>query len=70
MIMKVCAGSEALLALADFDPVFVSQNDYDAVHECDVLFPLGYVNVSEEQAEAELEMALAGAPRENEEDQK
>lgn len=59
MILKVCAGSEALLALADFDPVFVSQNEHDAKLECDVMFPLGYVSVTEEQAEAEYEMNQA-----------
>lgn len=55
--MKVIANSEALLALVDIDPEFVSQNEHDAKLECDVLFPLGYTNMSEEQAEEELQMA-------------
>lgn len=54
--MKICSNTEALLALVDFDPEFVSQNENDAQIECDVIFPLGYVSISEEEAEAELLM--------------
>lgn len=57
-MLKVVSSSEALLALADMDPSFVSQNEVDAQRECDVIFPLGFTSMSEEEAEAE--MMLAG----------
>lgn len=57
-MMKVVSSSEALLALANMHPSYVSQNDVDAQKECDVIFPLGFTSVSEEEAEAE--MMLAG----------
>lgn len=50
------SNTEALLALVDLQPEFVSQNENDAQSECDVIFPLGYVSISEEEAEAELKM--------------
>lgn len=56
LILKVCSSTEALLALVDFDPVFVSQNELDAQQQADVIFPLGYVSISEEEAAAELKM--------------
>lgn len=52
--MKVIANTEALLALVGLDPEFVSQNEHDGRDECDVIFPLGYVSISEEEAEAEM----------------
>ena len=53
-ILKVIANTEALLALVGLDPEFVSQNEHDGRDECDVIFPLGYVSISEEEAEAEM----------------
>lgn len=52
--MKVIANTEALLALVGLEPEFVSQNEHDGRNECDVIFPLGYVSISEEEAEAEM----------------
>lgn len=42
------------MALVGLDPEFVSQNEHDGRDECDVIFPLGYVSISEEEAEAEM----------------
>lgn len=64
--MKVVANTEALLALVELEPEFVSQNEHDARLECDVIFPLGYVSLSEEEMEAELK--LDGLLPEDEED--
>lgn len=50
------SNTEALLALVDLEPEFISQNEHDARLECDVIFPLGYSSISEEEAQAELEM--------------
>lgn len=52
--MKVVSSTEALLSLVDLEPEFISQNEHDAQIECDVIFPLGYVSISEEEAEAEM----------------
>lgn len=69
LILKVCSNTEALLALVDFDPEFVSQNEHDAQIECDVIFALGYVSISEEEAEAELKMdELYGEKNDEEEE--
>lgn len=53
-ILKVIANTEALLALVGLDPEFVSQNEHDGRDECDVIFPLGYISISEDEAEAEM----------------
>lgn len=45
--------------MTDLGPEFVSQNEHDGQAECDVIFPLGYTNMTEEQAEAELELDAA-----------
>lgn len=52
--MKIVSSTEALLTLVDMEPEFISQNEHDAQIECDVIFPLGYVSISEEEAEAEM----------------
>lgn len=56
MILKVVSNSEALLALVELEPEFVSQNEHDAQIEGDVMFPLGYVSVSEEEFEANMKL--------------
>lgn len=55
LILKVVAQSEALLVLAELQPDFVSQNENDGRIEGDVIFPLGYTSISEEEMEAEME---------------
>lgn len=65
-MLKVVSSSETLLTLADMDPDYVSQNDIDAQKECDVIFPLGFTSMSEEEAEAE--MKLEGNLEENDEE--
>lgn len=54
LILQVCSNTEALLALVDLEPEFVSLNEHDAQMESDIIFPLGYVSLSEADAELEL----------------
>lgn len=56
LILQVVAQSEALLVLAELEPDFVSQNENDGRIESDVIFPLGYTSISEEEMEAEMEV--------------
>lgn len=51
------SNTEALLALVELEPEFVSQNENNGRIECDVIFPLGYTNFSEEEMEADLKLA-------------
>lgn len=55
-MLKVVSSSETLLMLADMDPNYVSQNEIDAQKECDIIFPLGFTSMSEEEAEAEMKL--------------
>lgn len=56
LILKVVAQSEALLGLVALGPEFVSQNEHDGRIECDVIFPLGFTSISEEEMEAEMKL--------------